>query len=241
MIVTDRGSCFTSTEFREFLSECEVKHVQIATGSPQANGQVERVNRTQIPMIAKISDNSIGKYWYKVIAEVEYALYNSVHKVTGETPSRLLFGVKQRGKFTDKLSEYLQDGEEPKPCDINKIWERASDRILRSQTYNKEYADNKRKEAHQYSLGDLISIRNFDSTVGALQKLIPVFKGAYKVPEKLDNDRYVIIDVDVFQNTFRPYRGVWQAANLRPWHQEKKKNEEKTRGKAIIKERHWLN
>jgi len=219
MIVTNRGSCFMSAKFREFLSECEIKHVQIATGSPQANGQVKRVNRTLIPMIVKLSDNSAGKYWYKVIAEAEYALNNSVHKVTGEAPSRLLFGVK-RGKLTDNLREYLQDGEEPEPCDIDKIRERASDRILRSQTYNKEYADNKRKEAHQYSIGDLVSIKNFDSTIGASQKLIPVFKGTYKIAEKLDNDRYVITDVDGFQNTLRPYRGVWQAANLRPWRQE---------------------
>jgi len=218
MIVTDRGSCFMSAEFREFLSECEIKHVQIATGFPQANCQVERINRTLIPMIAKLSDNSAGKYWYKVITEAEYALNNSVHKVTDETPSRLLFGVKQRGKLTDNLSEYLQDGEEP--CDIDKIRERASDRILRSQTYNKEYTDNKRKEAHSYSVGDLVSIKDFDNTIGALQKLIPVFKGTYKIAEKLDNDRYVIIDVDGFQNTLRPYRGVWQAANLRPWRQE---------------------
>ncbi|KAK2574825.1 hypothetical protein KPH14_013017, partial [Odynerus spinipes] len=66
--------------------------------------------------------------------------------------------------------------------------ERASDRILRSQTYNKEYADKKRKGATEYSIGDLVSIKNFDNTRGVSQKLIPVFKGPYKVAEKFDND-----------------------------------------------------
>lgn len=45
VIVYDRGSCFTSNDFDEFLRSKEVMHVKIATGSPQANEQVERVNR----------------------------------------------------------------------------------------------------------------------------------------------------------------------------------------------------
>ena len=87
-----------------------VQHIKIATGSPQANGQVERVNRTLTPMLAKLSDDSAGKYWYKIITDVEYALNNSVSKATGETPSRLLFGVKQREKSVDNLREYMYDG-----------------------------------------------------------------------------------------------------------------------------------
>jgi len=41
-IVSDRGSGFTSEDFGKFMEECNIKHVKIATGSPQANGQVER-------------------------------------------------------------------------------------------------------------------------------------------------------------------------------------------------------
>lgn len=219
-IISDRGSCFTSAEFEEFLGQQGIKHVKIATGSPQANGQVERVNRTLTPLLAKLSDDSSGKYWYKIIADAEYALNNSVNRVTGETPSRLLFGVRQRDKVIDNLSKYVQDGAGEERSDLVEIRNRASDRILRSQAYNKEYADSKRKEANAYSVGDLVSIKNFDSTPGASRKLIPVFKGTYKIAEKLGNDRYVVTDVDGFQNTLRPYRGVWQAANLRPWQQE---------------------
>lgn len=44
-IVSDRGTCFTSSEFSEFLVENNIEHVKIATASAQANGQIERVNR----------------------------------------------------------------------------------------------------------------------------------------------------------------------------------------------------
>lgn len=182
--------------------------------------RVERVNRTLTPMLAKLSDNSVGKYWYKIISDVEYALNNTVSKATGETPSRLLFGVPQRAKSTDNLRNYLRDEAGPELSDIDEIREQAADRILRSQMYNKEYADRKRKETHKYSVGDLVSIKNFDSTSGVSQKLKPVFKGPYKVAEQLDNDRYKITDVDGFQNTQRPYNGIWQASNLKLWCQK---------------------
>lgn len=44
-IISDRGSCFTSREFEEFLNSHNIQHVKIATASPQANGQVERLNQ----------------------------------------------------------------------------------------------------------------------------------------------------------------------------------------------------
>jgi len=48
-VISDRGGCFTSTDFAKFMEE----HIKIATGSPQANGQVQRINRSLGPMLAK--------------------------------------------------------------------------------------------------------------------------------------------------------------------------------------------
>lgn len=56
VIISDRGSSFTSQEFESFVRERDIKHILIATGSPQSNGQVERVNRVLIPMLSKLVD-----------------------------------------------------------------------------------------------------------------------------------------------------------------------------------------
>lgn len=93
MIVSDRGSCFCSKEFENFTTEYEIKHVKIATGSPQANGQAERVNRVMKPLLAKLIESKNRKYWYKSLPLVEYALNNVPHKSIGDTPSRILFGI----------------------------------------------------------------------------------------------------------------------------------------------------
>ena len=50
-IISDHGSCFTSEEFKSFMLGNNIEHVPIATASPKANGQVERVNRTLGPML----------------------------------------------------------------------------------------------------------------------------------------------------------------------------------------------
>ena len=103
VIVSDRGTCFTSEEFETFMSECNIEHVKVATSSPKANGQIERVNSVLGPMLAKLTETLIGKYWYKLMSEAEFALNNTIHKATSETPSKLLFGVNQKGKIVDAL------------------------------------------------------------------------------------------------------------------------------------------
>lgn len=128
-----------------FNNENNIQHVRTATHSPKANGQVERTNRVLGPMISKLINNDEKIYWYKVVSDIEFAINNTVHKTTNETPSKLMFGVEQRGKIVDTISEYLKDNITDFDRDLKKLRARAADRIERSQKYNKEYFDKKRK------------------------------------------------------------------------------------------------
>ncbi|GFW44961.1 transposon Tf2-6 polyprotein [Trichonephila clavipes] len=47
-IISDRGSAFTSKLFNDYCDEENIQHLQIATGFPRGNGQVERIHRTLI-------------------------------------------------------------------------------------------------------------------------------------------------------------------------------------------------
>lgn len=51
VIVSDRGTAFTAQEFKKFVADQNIQHILVATGSPQANGQDERVHRTLTPML----------------------------------------------------------------------------------------------------------------------------------------------------------------------------------------------
>ena len=68
-IVTDCGTAFTSKKFHSFISARNVRHVLNAVRHPRANGIVERVNRTVVPMIIMESEADLRK-WHRVISSV---------------------------------------------------------------------------------------------------------------------------------------------------------------------------
>ncbi|CAD7001655.1 unnamed protein product [Ceratitis capitata] len=226
-IVSDRGTCFTSNEFEEFLENNKVEHIKVATNSPQANGQAEIVNKSLGPMIAKLTDSEENVAWEKVLESVEYAMNNTVHKSTKEEPSKLLFGVRQKGKVIDGLRESLESIQEKKLLSIENVRSQAQKTQSKSQNYNKEYSDAKRKEPRKFKVGDYVVTLDVSSQTGVSSKLIPKFKGPYRVSEVLKNDRYVVEDVEGFQQTQIPYRGTWSITNLKPWYQYRSK-EQKT-------------
>ncbi|GFU65386.1 transposon Tf2-9 polyprotein [Trichonephila clavipes] len=49
-IISDRGSAFTLKLFNDYCDEENIQHLQIATGVPRGNRQVERIHRTLIPV-----------------------------------------------------------------------------------------------------------------------------------------------------------------------------------------------
>lgn len=171
-IISDRGTCFTSLEFSEFLSKRNIDHVKVAVASPQANGQVERVNRILKTMLGKLTDPINHADWCKRLLEVEYAVNNSVHSTCRNTPSRLLFGVEQRGVTVDEFTEYFQ----AKICsddgrDLISIRQSAADAIEARQRYELKRLSANSTECKNYEVGDYVIIRNIDTTVGVNKNL----------------------------------------------------------------------
>ncbi|GJQ78632.1 hypothetical protein Trydic_g11738 [Trypoxylus dichotomus] len=172
-IISDRGTCFTSAEFKRFIDGNNIKHTLIATGVPRANGQIEVINRIITPMLAKLCTDK--KNWNKMLHEVEFALNNTVNSSTKETPSKLLFGVPQTGLVSDELRQILLDsyGNER---NLKEARNEAEENIKKQQEYSKAYYDGKHKDALTYQIGDHVVIKNFDNTPGVNKKLIPKFK-----------------------------------------------------------------
>lgn len=218
-LISDRGTAFTSNDFRSFLSNESVEQILIATGTPRANGQVEVVNRSITPMIAKIVERP--DEWDQVLSKVEFAINNTIHKATGQTPSKLLFGIEQVGEITDKVRyalDVLSDTDESTEMNnLVKIRETASDRILKTQKNSVSQYNSSRKEPVKYNTNDYVMIKNFDVTPGVNKKLIPKFKGPYTVRKVLDKDRYIVADIDGNQITQRPFEGVVGPDQMRKW------------------------
>ena len=216
-VITDRGSCFTSTEFNKFLDKTNIIHVKVATGAPQANGQVERVNRVLKNMLGKVTQPIDNADWSQRLKDVEFAINNTEHKSTGQSPCKLLFGIEQRGPRIDYLTEYLACvGQVTRPNIID-LRKEAQKNILKSQEYAQNWFRKHSRGARIYSPGDLVFITNVDTTAGTNKKFLPKFKGPYRINKVLGNDRYVVGDVEGIQVSQIPYDGVIEAKNIRLW------------------------
>lgn len=214
-IISDRGSSFTSKEFERFMQANNIQHVKIATASSQANGQIERMNRFIVPMIAKLAAER-NQQWYDVLTDVEFACNNTISRTTGQTPSMLLFGVRQRGNAIDSLKDYIES-EQVVTRDLPNMRKDANRRIEQVQVENEKYYNRRHKNARKYDVGDKVMIRNFVTQPGVTTKLIPRYKGPYEVIKVLRNDRYILSDIEGFQISQTPYKGTWHVSNMKPW------------------------
>lgn len=215
-IISDRGTCFTSSEFADFLRKRNVCHVRNATASPTGNGQVERTNRVIKAMLGKLSEPIQHSDWVKLLNQAEHAVNNSKHKITATTPAELLFGRNQRGPVIEELSEYLDDKQGRTQLDLDAIRKAAAEKIYRNQEYAKEKHLIAHKPANKFEVHDYVMIKNVDNSPGN-KKFIPTFRGPYVVCKDLGNDRYVIKDIEGCQRTQIPYDGVLEACKLRKW------------------------
>lgn len=167
-------------------------------------------------MLVKFSDLENRKTWPTTLRYIEHALNNSVNRSTGYTPFQLLFGVEPRSPIPDKLKAVVTSDPNTS-SELSQIRGEASNKLIKAQESQKHDYDRKRKQPKVYTSGDFVMVRNFDSTSGVSKKLLSQFKGPYEVTKVLRNNRYLISNIEGLQNIQRPYTGVWEASNMRPW------------------------
>lgn len=137
-----------------------------------------------------------------------------------EHPSVMLFGVNQKGNVLDGIKENIMEEDYR---NVEEVRDKAHEKEVQAQAYNELLVNRRRKCPVAYKKGDYVVIKNFDVSTGVARKLIPKYKGPYKITEVLENDRYILEDVDGFQQSRIPYKGTWAAHNIKHWFQGNKK------------------
>ena len=144
---TDNGPQLVSEEFETFLAENGIEHRTTPPLWPQANGEVERQNRTLMKavQIAHIE----GKDWRQELQTFLTAYRSTPQMTTGATPFYLMFGREMRSKLPDLRREAPITNEEVRDRD----WLR--------KLSQKEYVDAKRSAvASDVEIGDKVLLRN---------------------------------------------------------------------------------
>ena len=215
-VISDRGTCFMSNEFSTYLLDKNITHIKVAVASPQANGQVERVNRTLKAILSKISEPLAHSDWVNQLSRVEFALNNTVHRASKTAPSKLLFGVLQRGSEVDRLTEFLEEKNvNSDERNLENVRGDAAVAIGKLQEYNLGQFAEGARPPKVFNVGDYVVIRNVDTTIGTNKKLIEKFRGPYLVHKVLPHDRYVVKDIEECQLTQLPYTGIIESKHIR--------------------------
>ncbi|GFX97025.1 retrovirus-related Pol polyprotein from transposon 17.6 [Trichonephila clavipes] len=184
----DKGSAFTSTEFQKFCQEESIEHIQITTGVPRGNGQIERMHETIIPVLTKLTIEEPEK-WFKHVHRLQRIMNSTTTRSTTFTPFEVLIGVKMKQKEYLKIKHLLED--ELSEQFINKrdtLRNEAKENILCLQGKNKKQYNKHRKPAYNYKPSDTVAIQRTQFGTGL--KLRPKYFGPYEVTKVNKHDRY---------------------------------------------------
>ena len=93
-LVSDNGPCFSSSEFKEFVVKCGVRHITSAAYHPSTNGQAERMVQTFKRALKKSKEplqQTLDRFLFN------YRL--TPHSTTGVAPAELMFGRRPRTRL----------------------------------------------------------------------------------------------------------------------------------------------
>ena len=174
-IKSDNGPQFISQEFENYLAEHGIEHRLATPLWPQANGEVERQNRTLLKAL-KIA-NVEGKDWKSEMYKFLLAYRSTPHTSTGATPSNLML----KRELRTKLPELRVDDDR---------YESVKDKDWENKLQGKLYADNKRNATQSTVMpGSEVFLKN----TKAQGKLDPNFeKDSYFVKKKEGNELTVV-------------------------------------------------
>lgn len=216
-VISDRGSCFTSHKFTEFLDKLGIRHVLNAVATPRANGQVERYNRTLLEALTAKCAGQDEKKWDMHVPDVQLGLNNTINKGIGKTPAQALFGTCLTGVTEGRIKSYLDSEHMMSNETIESIRDNINEYVSVYQEKQKSYYDKKSSQAKEFKVGDLISLEREVPASGQSRKLVPKFQGPYRVTEVLGNDRYKVEDTPLTRKGNRPYSAVVAVDKMKAW------------------------
>lgn len=182
-LITDKGTNFTSKEFKNVCISFGIHHHFIAPGASRANGQVERYVDTVTNLLRTSMDTKIE--WTSYISRVQLALNTTINKTTGFSPLKVLTGITGR---TPEIGAILTELEiEPQYDNIEAIRELADKRIKENAERMKIRFDANKCKPSKLKIGQKVVYCNNQIRKTKLQAY---YRGPYEIVGILPRDRY---------------------------------------------------
>ena len=159
-VTTDRGRAYMSELFMRACRGLFIRFSPVGVSQPQANGMVERVNRT-LTQVASIICKGDGSQWSKLVGEIEYAMNTRVSSVTGYSPYELVYGrLPPLPAYTDVMGYGETEGEQDERFKtlerrVRTLQYFAHENQMAAARTQQSYHD-AHARAHQFAVGDIV-------------------------------------------------------------------------------------
>lgn len=195
VIISDRGSKFTGTFWKELFKLCGTKLAFSTAFHPQTDGQSERANRTLGEML-RAYVNYRHDDWDTHLPTVEFAYNNSNNPTTGFTPFYLNYGQHPNTPLTlvnerivsanPSVTEFVEQ--------LKEAYDTARGNVSTAQATQKKHVDARRRHI-EFKVGDRVLLSTADlklATQGTSKKLQPKFTGPFKITAKVGANAYTL-------------------------------------------------
>jgi hypothetical protein len=204
-IVTDHGSHFRNNMMSELTEKLGLRHDSSTPYYPQANGQVEAINKVLVTMIRRM----IGIHktsWHTMLFSTLWAYRTSVKSATGFTPFRLVYGMEAILPIECEIPslklavELLPNtsAEEERLLYLMRLDETRRDAtlVIEAQKKRVKAQYDKHVKPRVFSEGDLVLLYEQDKDVLGAGKFEPMWRGPYIVSKVLAKGAYELVDYD---------------------------------------------
>lgn len=185
-VTTDRGTAFMSEAFQAKCKEIGAQFAPVGPRQPQANGQVERINKDINEIAAKLWNS--GKHWSDYVRQIEYAINTSVSETTGCTPYELVYGREPKAigiiNAQDIEAEPAASSVRDRVQQLQTLAFRNQERAARKQRH---YHDRTSKERN-FEVGDMV--RWHDTT--RVGKLASQWIGPFMVVKDIGSANFTL-------------------------------------------------
>jgi len=199
-ITSDRGRAFMSHLFMEACQLLLIRFKPVGIGQPQANGMVERVNRTLI-QIATLLCKGDDTQWADYVKELEYAVNTRISSVTRFSPYELVFGRIPPGpQYMDVIqlegTEGMSDDERVRLLRrrVEILQQLAHMNQMEAAIKQQEYHD-AHAQAHTFNVDDTVWLYKQSSVgKGLTSKLKYSWRGPYTISEVVGTSTFKLKD-----------------------------------------------
>ena len=199
-LTSDRGKCFMSKLFQDFLKNMSITHCPAAFYYASSDGLSEINNRKLIHIIRGYVNHKSDN-WDQYISAAVKIINRNVNSTTGYSPFFLLYGYKPFNVFERKLGiqnlESVPDSQETDEYSLNTLQKAREEAIENVMEAEQKWAKlrNQNLRSPPFEVGDIVYVTDRSIEGGTHKKFKPPKTGLFCIVKEVIKGTYRLVKI----------------------------------------------